>query len=258
MFVFCPNYTRSSSLAPKYITTLNEICQRDYGKAFFADTIICLDLDAYESACSGNNDATMDGAVGMADWNNRPSGERHLLVELRFDYQSARNFDIGNMKRKVTHSKDILKTERVNDNVVFIYDSNVVPQAINRFSRLAAQDKEIRKWLPMDPVDFKDFIFDSSTLPYVPENNLNAIRNDLNNKYKKEGLDGLDSLVQYWINQMMIYGLRYKHAESNAIAEVIFDFLQSLSPCPGSIEEDYIALLKEEVGSFLLTKDLSA
>ena len=121
-------------MAPAFLAELNDLCRRDYGKTFFAEPIACIDLDAYETACSGNNDATMDAATGLADWqNNHASSDRHLLVELRFGYRSASNFDLSNMKRKVIHSRNILAPERINGQIVFLYEPNVAAQAKNYF-----------------------------------------------------------------------------------------------------------------------------
>ena len=82
MFVFSPGFTRQSKLAASHLADLNELCKRDYGKAYFPGSIICLDLDAFEASRTGNNDATMDAATGMADWQkNHSSNDRHLLIE---------------------------------------------------------------------------------------------------------------------------------------------------------------------------------
>lgn len=83
MFVFSPGFTRQSKLAASHLADLNELCKRDYGKAYFPGSIICLDLDAFEASRTGNNDATMDAATGMADWQkNHSSNDRHLLSQL--------------------------------------------------------------------------------------------------------------------------------------------------------------------------------
>ena len=252
MFVFCPEYTEQSNLSPLFLTKLNSICQRDYGQSYFADSLICLDLDNYETAQAGDNDATMDAAMGIAEWqNNHTTRESHLLIELRFDYKSTRNFDLRNMKRKVAHSKDILYPESIHHQEVFLYESNIAPQAINYFSRLSRQDKEIKSWLAMDINGFNNFVFDRSSLPYKPKNNIRDIASDLNRKFANGGLVEVDKLVQYWIGQMETYILRYNNQEADAIARVLLSFLQTQLSFNGSFEEEYIALRIEEVKSFI-------
>lgn len=253
MFVYSSNYTHHSYLAPTYVAELNDLCMRDYGRPYFRESIICLDLDAYEIACSGDNDATMDAATGIAEWrDNHASGDRHLLVELRFGFKSTRHFDLANMRRKIAHSKDILNSELINDDVVFLFETEIAPRAKNYFSRLSIQHNEIKKWQAMDVEGFNNFIVDRNALPYEPENDLDEIKADLKNKFTLGGLNAVDALVKYWTEQMTKYILRYKHAESDAIAREILSFLHHLSFEEGSTEADYLSLLIEEVEQYIL------
>ena len=94
MLVYSPEFTNKSKLASCCLKDLNFLCIRDYGESFFENEVVCLDLDAYESSCVGENKPTIDAAIGIADYqNNRTSSDRHLLVELRFGYKSTKNFD---------------------------------------------------------------------------------------------------------------------------------------------------------------------
>lgn len=252
MFVYSPDYTYQSKLAKSFLAELNELCERDYKRSFFPTAIVCLDLDAFETSCSGNNNATMDAAVGIADWQrNHASNDRHLLIELRFGFRSTSNFDLGNMKQKVTHSRAILTPEHVNEQVVFVYGSNVAAQASNYFSRLSKQDKEVRNWKAMDVEDFCNYIVDRATLPYIAENDLDSLVRELRQKYEEGGLSALDSLVKYWIDQMEKYNLSYKHAESDAVAKSMLTVLQTLSFNKDSFEDKYLAMRIEEIGRFV-------
>ncbi len=252
MFVFSPDYTRRSKYATSYLVELNDLCKRDYGKAFFQTSILCLDLDAYEVSCTGNNNATMDAAVGMADWQrNHSSNDRHLLLELRFGYRSTSNFDLGNMKQKVAHSRNILIPERIDEQVVFIYEPNVAAQASSYFSRLSKQDNEGRTWKAMDVEGFGNYIVDSSKLPYEAENDLDTLVHELKQKFEEGGLSALDSLLKYWIEQMEKYNLRYNRAESDAIAKSMLTYLQTIPFDKGSFEDEYLALRIEEINRFV-------
>ena len=252
MFVYSPDFTRQSKLAISYLAELNELCERDYGKSYFPVPVVCLDLDAYEASCTGNNDATMDAAAGMADWQkNHSSNNRHLLIELRFGYRSTSNFNLGNMKQKVSHSRDILNPERINEQVVFIYESNVAAQASNYFYRLSKQDSEVRTWKAMDVEKFGNYIVDSATLPYEAENDLDKLVKELGQKFSKGGLSALDSLLKYWIEQMEWYNLRYKHAESDAVAKSILTYLQTISFQKNTFEGEYLAMRIEEITRFV-------
>ena len=255
MFVYSPDFTRQSKLGEPYLADLNNLCVRDYGKSYFPGAIVCLDLDAYETSQTGNNDATMDAAAGMADWHrNHSSNDRHLLIELRFDYRSTSNFDLGNMKQKVRHSRDVLNPERVNDQVVFIYERSVAAQANSYFSRISRQDKEVSTWKAMDVEGFGNYIVDRATLPYEPENDLDNLVKELSRKFEEGGLNAMDSLLKYWIDQMEMYNLRYKYAESNAIAKSILDYLQTISFEEDTIEDEYLALRMEDIRRFVNTE----
>ena len=251
MLVFCPKFTNQSKLAPDYMRDINDICSRDYKRAYFPETLLCLDLDAYEASCSGNNDATMDAATGISDYeNNHEASPRPLLVELRFGYRSTQNFDLNNMKRKVAHSKSILSPERIHERVAFIYTKEVAPRARSFFSRLAKADHEVGTWDAMDVEGFRNNVFDASQLPYQPENNLGAIADAINKKYTEGDLETLDVLLKYWIEQMHQYNLKYKYAESDAVAKVIVDALQTFD-IKDSFEKEYIVLRIDEIKSFI-------
>ena len=252
MFVYSPGYTQNSQLAPRFVTEINQICVRDYGRPFFSTDFCCLDLDAYESSRSGDNDATIDAAAGMAEYlHNRVTSHRHLLVELRFDYQSTKHFDLGNMKRKVAHSVDLLQPERVHDEVLFMYSPQLAPQALNYFKSLSHVDKAVSKWKAMSVSDLNNYVFDKDQIPYEPINNLDEIAKNLKDKYAQGGLDAADRILKHWLDQMAEYHSHYMLEENDAIARVLLDFLQSLSPAAGSFEEEYLSLRKEDVGMYL-------
>lgn len=251
MFVYSPDYTHQSKLAT-YIAELNALCERDYGKSYFPVSVICLDLDSYESSRTGNNNATMDAATGMADWQrNHFSNNRHLLIELRFGYRSTSHFDLGNMKQKVAHSREILTPERINEQVVFLYEPNVAAQATSYFSRLSRQDSEVRSWMAMDVEGFSNYIVDSATLPYEAENDLDKLVKELRQRFDEGGLNALDSSLKYWIEQMERYNLRYQHAESDAIAKSMLKYLQTISFNKGSFEDEYLSLRINDIYRFV-------
>lgn len=253
MLVFCPDFTRQSRLAPQYMVSLDELCKRDYGKSCFPNAIFCLDLDAYESSKTGNNDATMDAAVGIANYiDNRESSSRHFLVELRLDYKSTNHFDYNNMAQKVSHSKSILLPEPLEPYVCFIYSTQLTPKAQNDFSRRARQQKDVFFWKAMSPSDFLNYVFDKSALPYQPLNDLDAIRKSLELKYDEGGIDSADCLVKFWMEQMDKYVQRYMHAENKAIASVLLSFLESLSCPDNTIEKDFVELRIEDVKRYIM------
>lgn len=254
MLVFSPEYTRKSCLAPQFMTDINDLCCRDYGKSFFPFPMPCLDLDAYETSFhKEHKDYTMDAAMGIADYErNKESRQRHLLLELRFAYESVRHLNIREMKRKVTHSRDLLFPEPTDPQACFLFIDSVAPQAKNYFYRISLQDKEVEPWKAMTPNDFMHFVYDRSRLPYQPENDLSAISSDLNNAFLKGGLPSVDRKIDYWKSRMDDYKLRYMSAESNAIAGVLYSFLTELPPYKDdSFEKEYMTVLIDDIRLYL-------
>lgn len=248
MLVFSPEFTLRSQFSPKFVVSLNDLCQRDYGYSLFPSSILCIDLDTFECSQSRNNNATIDAAVGISDYvNNRERTCRHLLVELRFDYKSTHNFDYDNMKQKVTHSRSILLPEPVNSKVFFLYNEQVAPKARNDFSRRAKQDKVIASWEAMSADSFLNYIKDKSKLPYQPLNDMDAIRMSLESKYNDGGLDAADGLLVFWMEQMDKYEQRYMRSENEAIVSVLLAFLNTLSFPAGSLEKAYVQLRIDDV-----------
>lgn len=251
--VFDESFVLKHKLAPQFASDLDSLCRRDYqGKTFFHKQVVCLDMDAYESSRSGNNDATMDAAVGIATYeNNRLSDSRHLLVELRFNYRSANNFDVIKMRNKVNHTKSLLPGERVHEKVFFVYTDEVAPKAKSYFSRYSKQFGDLRCWDAVSVNEYFDYVRDKDSFPYQPINDLEQIKVELENKYKTKGLDGLYTLSGYWIDEMEKYDNRYNKEESQALAKVLLDFWEKQPQSSVSFENEIIAIVKEKLNCYL-------
>jgi len=251
--VFDDGYVSGHRLAPEFLSDLDSLCRRDYhDKEYFHKQIVCLDMDAYENSLSGNNDATMDASVGIATYeNNRMSDSRHLLVELRFNYKSTNNFDVVNMRNKVSHTKDLLSGERVHDKMVFIYTDEVAPKAKSYFSRLSKQYRDLCFWDAVSVAEYFDYVRDKSSFPYQPINDLGQIVTELENKFVSNGLEGLNTISDYWIGEMEKYNLRYNKEESQAIAKVVLNFWEQLPQSSDSFENEYIDFVKEKLNRYI-------
>ena len=250
--VFDESFMLGHKLAPKFLSDLDSLCRRDYhGKEYFHKQILCLDMDAYENSLSGNNDATMDASVGIATYeNNRMSDSRHLLVELRFNYKSTNNFDVQNMRNKVSHTKSLLP-ERVHDKIVFIYTDEVAPKAKSYFSRLSKQYRDLSCWDAVSVAEYFDYVRDKGSFPYQPINDLEQIGTELESKFKSNGLEGLCAISDYWLSEMEKYYLRYNKEESRTIAKVVLDFWERLPQSKDSFENEYIDFVKERLNRYI-------
>jgi hypothetical protein len=252
--VFDSGFVLGHKLATQFLSDLDTLCRRDYnGKEYFRKQIVCLDMDAYETSLSGNNDATMDAAVGIATYeNNRMSDSRHLLVELRFNYKSTNNFDVANMRNKVSHTKSLLPGERVHDKMVFIYTDEVAPKAKSYFSRLSKQYRDLCNWNAISVDEYFDYVRDKNSFPYQPINDLGQIVTELKSKFLSSGLEGLNTISDYWMGEMEKYNMRYNKEESRAIAKVVLNFWDQLPQSNDSFENDYIAFVKEKLNRYII------
>lgn len=251
--VFDSNFVYGHKLASQFLSDLDALCRRDYnGKEYFHKQIACLDMDAYETSLSGNNDATMDAAVGIATYeNNRQTDSCHLLVELRFNYKSTNNFDVTNMRDKVNHTKSLLAGDKVYDKMVFIYTDEVASKAKSYFSRLSKQYKDLSSWNAISVAEYYDYIRDKSSFPYQPLNDLEQIVADMESKFESNGLEGLYVISDYWIDKMEKYKLRYNKEESHAIAIVLLDFWERLPQSSDSFENEYIDFVKGRLNRYI-------
>lgn len=251
--VYDDSLIQNHPIAKKYKSDLDVLCLRDYHKKFFHKPIICLDLDAYEKSISNQADATMDASVGIADYeSNCKTKSRLLLIELRFDYKSTSNFDIQNMLQKVSHSRDLLKSNIVDKNSLFIYTPEVAQKAQHYFDRLSRQSnyRSICNWKAMNVNQFFDFIKNEGDFPYQPINDINQIKADLKNKYVSRGLDGLYDYTNFWLKRMQKYKVQNKSNECDAIAEVLFEFWNGVPNSTNSFENDIIFDMIENIKSY--------
>jgi len=229
VLVYYDDILHDLALAPHYISTLNDISIRDYKKDYFRCIINCLDLDAYEQDQSGQNDCTIDGAIGIATYENNMSKDpRLLLVELRFGYDSTRHFDKDNMLRKVLHSKQILIPKIVDNQVIFLYTEYVSPKAQSYFNRLKTQYSEIRTWKAMSNKDFITYIDFIQNQPYTPITNIKQLKHQLETACD---FNDFVNKSDYWKNQADIYRTKYNLQEAKIIYELLLSSWENYQKC---------------------------
>lgn len=255
MLVFDNDFVLRHKLASQFLSDLDTLCRRDYKeKDYFHKQIVCLDMDAYETSLGGNNDATMDASVGIADYeNNRMANCRHLLVELRFNYKSTKGFDLDNMRRKISHTKDLLKDDGIHYKFVFVYTDAVAPQAKSYFKRLSkqSQNRDMAYWDAMSVSEFDTYVVDKATLPYTPINDTKQIETELLNQYHEKGYEGLVCFLDYWINAIRVYELKYNREECKSIAKVLDKTLKKVPEPKDADEKAYIDLMTKKVAYYL-------
>lgn len=250
ILVHADDFLSTVPRAVGFISDLDSLCVRDYGKCYFNEKIACIDMDAFETSKSGDNDRTMDAAIGIATYqNNKSSDKRFLLVELRFDYISTRNFDYNNMSDKICHTKDILSGNRIHDKYVFVYNDNVAAQANNEFSRKAKVHSEYKRWLSLSPTGFKNMIDRVENQPYTPINDVNSIINSMKASWSKDDNRFLDT-YNGWINKIENYKNQYNYQEAESILNALKNAILEIKDSTVG-REDYRPIMIDEIERML-------
>ena len=98
VLVYANDVVANLPINSAFKVSLSNIAIRDYGKDYgLSNQVSAVDVDAYEKSFSGNDDKTIDAAIGIANYiNNSIKSPRLLLVELRVDYKKkAKNSSIS-------------------------------------------------------------------------------------------------------------------------------------------------------------------
>ena len=233
----------------KYISSLNSIFARDYrGTRPFANDCASLDLDSIESDTSGNNDCTMDCAVGISKYDGFiHSQESLLLVELRYDYKSVDNLERDKMSRKVRHSRGMLLPRRVHPNSFFIFRDNVVNEACMWVRNLSNQYAEMKKWRIISIIGFEEIVGTEKDFPYIPKTNLTAVTKEIMNVAFDAVL--LYEVYEKWSMVAASYKCKYNLLERNAIVDVLERTLIEIQDKGLCGDPEVVALLLDDLGT---------
>lgn len=222
-----------SPLSDQYLTTLADVCVRDYGRDYgFSDKVKALDLDSYETAQTGSNDKSMDAAIGIADHkDNRTVHSRLLLVELRLYYGcQGQNAKTSDMKMKDSHSRDILRGRELDTRSFFIFDEKVAAPRRNSLAREMQVDSSLRKWEILTPSQFQELFKFEEELPYVPITKTELVRSEADAMIAESDFDSVLKLIQYWITQEQMYLVQYKLNECYVILQMLGEILETIRP----------------------------
>ena len=236
-----------SGFAAKYFSTLNAIFARDYrGNRPFVNDCASLDLDSIESDMSGNNDCTMDCAVGISKFDgNNHTQESLLLVELRYDYKSVANLERDKMSRKVKHSREILIPRRIHPSPFFLFRDNVVNEALRWVKNLSNQYAEMKSWQIVSVVGFEDIVGTESDFPYIPQTNLAVVTKEIMDfAYDSVQLYGI---CEKWSVIAASYKNKYNLMELNAIIAVMEMALRDVQSKGICDDPEVVAMLLDDL-----------
>lgn len=212
----------------------------------------CIDLDAWEVSRSGNNDRTMDAAVGIASLNTdirKRLNHRLLLVELKLGLTGTGfNPRRGKLEEKVKHSRSVLLINHLVDTQdLFIVPSKYLSEAqskLNRWKR-GSGSAALSSWVFLDPARFNNLISVESDFPYVPKTDVKAIKNDIN---VAPDSDALCKVIKRWMDIAQDYANRLIMEEARFILENLIRITEDkIKDFDDETEREYIELVLEDV-----------
>lgn len=247
VLVFADDYRKTQSISDGFSSDLDALCQRDYRRQYFNHFIPCLDMDAYETSLSGQNDCTMDASVGIASFeNNRISNKCLLLVELRLGYTTTSHFDYRNMAQKVCHTKDLLSDANVYDKFFFIFSEAFASRAYNDFCRMSRSRKEYANWLAMSPSGFLTTIHNVQDIPFVPINSPDVIVNEIRKAFAGGESEFLCK-YEFWKSKADKYRVRNNLQEADSILNSLKNCISSLDGNQDDDMRGYCDMILEEI-----------
>lgn len=239
-----------SGVDAKYFATINGLFARDYdGVRPFVNDSMALDLDSMETDVSGNNDCTMDCAIGISKYDGQShTHERFLLVEFRNKYKSVNNLERSKLCRKVIHSKGMLAPTTVHGEPVFIFEDKIVGQAQNWIRNYSNQYSEMKSWKVMGVTAFNDYVGTEADFPYDPVTKPEIIDSEI--RASAPDADKLINTYQKWRNIALQYKLRYNLKEFDVIVATLERVLADIETERICSDQDMVALIQEDLVLF--------
>ena len=218
-----------SAYSKGYGCKLNDVSIRDYKTGGFNDKIVCIDLDSYEKIeKSGSPDKTMDAVIGISNYqNNRRVSKRLLMVELRLDYKSSRNLSGTELRRKSSHSRELLGMEvSIDPNDYFVFDDKIIDESRRKVNNLAIENGYKDRWNSLTVEEFNNYFQDAELLPYSPIYSPAQISGEIESCGKD--IDSIIKISDKWLQEARNYAVRYNFNETESICNSAITGLESI------------------------------
>jgi len=237
---------------------LNEVSKKDYpNKNYFDTSILCLDMDRYETqVCLGQADCTTDAVIGISSCVNKQlSNPRLLLVELKMDCKGINGLSKTNLESKVTHTKQLLGSQLpINPNSVFVFSEGVAAQANHWVSSMQREGGEIRHFLVYSLQDFKNNIRSYKSMPYHPINQEEKVLTEIDSFIQNKQYNSLFEKIRFWLGYSETIKYRNQFEYDN-IKEIIKkawgNFRKSFPQLPNDDDEINAQILDEDIITML-------
>ena len=203
---------------------------RDSGSSFgLPEGVSAIDVDAYETSLPGNNQRTIDTAIGIADYKNNQLGNRRLLlVELRLNYQhNGVNSSITEMHEKERHTRDILQG-MIDSRCFFIFNHSAAQGKRSEINRNAQVHSYSKKWKIVSPSEFNNCFMFQQDLPYQPETDISAIKNQCKGLLSCGKVSEFLELISDTLDTLSDFQTRYQILECQELCKLLDDMCQML------------------------------
>lgn len=255
--IFDNELVRVHPIYPKAKSYLAQLSLRDYGKPYFDTRIECLDMDSYETSLPQNvSDSTMDGVIGIAEYDdNRNQNRRLLMIELRMNYRTPHHLKTSSLNKKVSHTIQLLSCGScpLANYVLFIFDNGILQQAIRWMRDNQCYNNSGKSWLAMSPEMFNEIYLCESDLPYVPVHEFDSAKDKLLELLNSQSFDDIYEQLDWWGQEY--YRWSYSTQESSLIREFVKNIWDEIILRKDAMDEetlDMFNLLAEEYPNFML------
>ena len=253
------DYVHSNQLWSCCKSTLQNISNRDYPSDDYFKSfhnIDALDLDTCEKSLhKDSTECTGDAIIGVAlkKLGNNLKDSYLLLIELRMGYKNGDNLDLGKIRKKVEHSKDILSdsgASRIYQNYFFIFTDTEAPHAKNKINRRANEIGRMKQYKVYSVSELKDMIIDPASLPFVPKNSAKDIRRSFVAALKNS-LE-FEKFSNYWSEKIKDYRNRNDLQEAKHISEIIMKEISKTKKTIDQSSDIFIEMLimEEKLGFY--------
>lgn len=227
--VYCAETIASCKFQHSHCFSFGEIVGKDSpGKSFgFAPRILdmkYLDLDMIETDAKGDNDNTMDLAVGVSEYDDClcvNSSNSLLLVELKLNCGKF-NLKERDLLSKDKHSREMCKEEiKCSDASVFLFPENLVRQARNFLERWrrGSGSSRLNKWEFLSAKDFNVYIHFSEDYPYRHKTNFDDIDYKIDVFVSKGQIGACADYIDTYVKELAEY--YWKRRNVNELSFII-------------------------------------
>lgn len=237
-----------------YRSIFKDVVEKDSpGKTFGFDTrsldMLCIDMDKVEVDHTGDNARTMDLVLGLSDFDDVKQSQtrRYLLpVELKLNCV-AFNLGTSELLEKDEHTRSYHLGVDYCPNSVFLFTESVIAHATSNISRWkrGTNARRMKNWNVMTPKSFSSFIKYESDFPYIPQTDMEVVKERILALIEKGNIDECAAYIQGTLKvKIEDYYKAYNMLEINFVANKLKEILENIPAnlSMEKIDKDYLDL----------------